>query len=138
MRFALKGNRKHIVQMDFMFLSVKERPCEIATTMSMIDIRTQYASAIYLPNKTVKYLKELARCDFVVQTDRGSTIKCLVRKVNKTALRLRTRTASTSSSQNNGSVERFHQTQVRTMRIQIIANFEVSESEFGMRHWPMP
>ena len=44
------ADRKHILQMDFMFLSIKERPSEIATVLTMTDIRSQYSSAVYLPS----------------------------------------------------------------------------------------
>ena len=93
----------------------------------MMDIRSQYSSAVYLPSKTVsrysitevlKFVQEVSRCEFVIQTDGESALRSLMKEVNKSAPGLRTRIASVGSSQSNGSIERFHQTltaQIRTM-----------------------
>ena len=104
-------DRLPVIQLDYTFISTKGTRGEstgLQTILTLIDVRSQLATAIIVPQKGMnhyavteakRFLYEVGRTNAILQTDDESSIKAIAKELARQVSGLTVRTAHTGSKE---------------------------------------
>ena len=117
-----------MIQLDFGFVSVKERPDVFIVILTAMNVRTQMGLAIAIPSKSVnrygfielkRFIFSIGRASSFIQIDDESSIKAWINAMCKEILGFQKGKTPTISNGNQSSIEKQFQSLfgvVKTMR----------------------